>query len=143
MKSLKLRLQYYLLLLLSLFIRLSVFAQITPSQDSYINTATAAPNYGSAPTLDVVSSETSIQTTYTKFDLSPIRAGYKSSNVAKATLKLFVNGVSTNGSFNLDLVIGTWSEKTITATLLPALGTTIKGSIPLTTANVNNYITID
>jgi hypothetical protein len=46
MKNLKFRLQYCLFLLLILFARLSVFAQITPSQHAYINTATAATNYG-------------------------------------------------------------------------------------------------
>jgi hypothetical protein len=128
MKNLKFRLQYYIFLLLILFARLSAFAQISPSQDAYINTATAATNYGTAATLGVVSSASSIQTTYIKFVLSWVPAGYTSANVAKATLKLYVNSVPTAGSFNVDLVDGSWSEKTITANLLPVLGTTIKGS---------------
>jgi len=75
--------------------------------------------------------------------LSSVPAGYTSANVAKATLKLYVNSVTTAGSFNVDLVNGSWSEKTITANLLPAFGTTIKGSVPLTTANANTYLMID
>jgi hypothetical protein len=143
MKSLKFRLQYCVFLLLMLIARLSAFAQITPSQDAYINTATAATNYGTAATLGVVSSASSIQTTYIKFDLSSVPAGYTSANVAKATLKLYVNSVTNAGSFNVDFVNGSWTEKTITADLLPVLGTTIKGSVPLTTANANTYLMID
>src|SRR5579864_7625107 len=143
MKGLKSHLQYCVFLLLILFARLSAFAQITPSQDAYINTATAATNYGTAATLGIVSSASSIQTTYVKFDLSSVPSGYTSANVAKATLKLYVNSVTTAGSFNVDVVNGTWSEKTITADLLPALGTTVKGSVPLTTANANTYLMID
>ena len=90
MKNINHRLLLALVLLL-LFVTLasltSVLAQITPSQDSYTNTATATTNYGTAATLGVVSSASSIQTTYIKFDLSSVPAGYTSANVAKATLR--------------------------------------------------------
>jgi len=132
-----------LVLLITLGVLTSAFGQITPHQDSYTNTATATTNYGNAATLGVVSSATSIQTTYIQFDLSSIPAGYTSTNVAKATLKLFVNSVPKSGSFNLDLVNGSWSENTITSSLSPALGNTIASSVPLTTANVNDYVLID
>jgi hypothetical protein len=51
--------------------------------------------------------------------------------------------VTTAGSFNVDYVSGTWSEKTISADLAPALGTTLVSSVPLTNANVHDYILID
>jgi trimeric autotransporter adhesin len=144
MKSLSLRVRFALLLLVVMLgTWISSLAQITPSQDSYTNTATASTNYGASATLGVVSSATSIQTTYIQFDLSSVPSGYASSNVAKATLKLYVNAVAKAGSFNIDLVNGSWSEKTITAGLSPALGTTIASSVPLTTANVNDYVLID
>jgi hypothetical protein len=135
------------LLLALLFVTLgtltSAFAQITPSQDSYTNTVDSGTNYGTATTLSVVSSASSIQTTYIQFDLSSIPAGYASTNVAKATLKLYVNSVSKAGSFNVDLVNGSWSEKTITSSLSPALGSTIASGVSLTSANVHDYILID
>ena len=121
----------------------SAFAQITPSQDSYTNTANPNTNYGTAATLGVVSSAGSIQSTYIQFNLGSIPAGYTSTNVAKATLKLYVNSVNKAGSFNVDFVNGTWSEKTITAGLPPTLGTTIASSVPLKGANVNDYVLID
>ena len=43
----------------------------------------------------------------------------------------------------MDYVNGTWTETTIDANNAPALGTTIAASIPLTTADKNQYILID
>jgi len=119
------------------------FGQSTPSQDAYTNSATPTSNFGTAATLGVVSSTASIQSTYIQFDLSGIPSGYSGSNVAKATLKLYVNAVTTAGSFNVDFVNGAWTEKSITADLTPALGTTIASGVPLTSANVHDYVSID
>jgi hypothetical protein len=144
MESLKNRdLLALLLLIVTLGMLTSASAQITPHQDSYTNSATATTNYGTVGTLGVASSAGSIQTTYIQFDLSSVPAGYTSANIAKATLKLFVNNVAMAGSFNVDYVNGSWSEKTITSSLAPALGNTIASSVPLTTASANNYIEID
>src|SRR5579863_3887470 len=128
------------LLLLVLCSWTTTYGQITPSQDAYTNTATPTTNLGTKPVLDV---ESGSQTTYVQFDLSSIPTGYTSASIAKATLKLYVNAVTTAGSFNVDYVNGTWSEKTITADLAPALGTTIVSSVPLTSANVHDYVLID
>src|SRR5580704_13926949 len=127
------------LLGVSLFFWSAAHAQLTPSQDSYTNTADPTTNYGASKLLDVESS----QTTYIQFDLSAIPAGYTGSNITKASLKLYVNTATKAGSFNVDYVNGTWTESTITANLAPALGTTIQASVPLTTADKNQYILID
>jgi hypothetical protein len=127
-------------LLVTLCGGMAAYGQITPSGDAYTNTATPTTNLGTKPLLDV---ESASQTTYIQFDLSSIPSGYTSASIAKATLKLYVNAVTTAGSFNVDYVNGTWSEKTITADLAPALGTTIVSSVPLTSANVHDYIIID
>ena len=115
-------------------------SQITPSQDAYTNTGTPTTNYGTKATLNVASAS---ETAFIQFDLSSVPTGYTSANVAKATLKLYVNGLATPGSFNVDFVNGTWSEKTITASLSPAIGTTIASSVPLASANVHDYLLID
>ena len=114
--------------------------QITPSADSYTNTASPTTNYGGAVTVNV---ESASQTAYIQFDLSAIPAGYTGANIAKASLKLYVNAVSTAGSFNVDYVDGAWKEATITANLSPALGTTIASSVPLSKTNAHDYIIID
>ncbi len=141
MKNLKI--QFAVLLLSTLCLLNGAYGQITPGQDAYTNSADPTTNYGAAVTLGVVSSATSIQSTYIQFDLSSIPAGYTSANVAKATLKLYVNAVTTAGSFNVDYVNGTWTEKTIKASLAPALGGTIAASVPLTSSNVHDYVLID
>jgi hypothetical protein len=128
------------LLLLMLCGYITAHGQITPSGDAYTNTATPTTNLGTKPLLDV---ESASQTTYIQFDLSSIPSGYSSTSIAKATLRLYVNAVTAAGSFNVNYVNGTWSEKTITADLAPALGTTIASSVPLTSANVHDYILID
>jgi hypothetical protein len=137
MKNLKAKFALLLLSMLGLFT--GAHAQLAPSGDSYTNTADPTTNYGAKTTLDVESS----QTTYIQFNLSSIPAGYTSSDITQATLKLYVNAVTTAGSFNVDYVNGTWTESTITADKAPALGTTIAASIPLTTADKNQYILIN
>lgn len=118
----------------------SSVAQQTPSADAYTNTASPTTNFGTAATLNLQSAS---QTSYIQFDLSSIPAGYTSANIAKASLKLYVNAVAMPGSFNVDFVDGAWSEKTITASLSPALGTTIAASVALTKAEQGDYIIID
>jgi hypothetical protein len=71
--------------------------------------------------------------------LSSIPAGYTSANIAKASLKLFASSITTAGNFNVNFVNGTWSEKTITSGLSPALGTTIAGNVPLTRSQQGTY----
>jgi len=116
------------------------YGQLTPSDDAYTDTATPATNLGAKPTAGVSSAA---QTSFITFDLSPIPAGTTGASVAKATLKLYVNTVVTAGSFNIVFVNGSWSEKTITANLSPALGANIVGSVPLDKSQVNDYILVD
>jgi len=114
--------------------------QLTPSADAYTNTASPATNYGTAATLNV---ESASQTAYIRFDLSAIPAGYTGANVAQASLKLYVNAISTMGSFNVNYVDGAWSESTITSNLLPAMGTTIASNVSLPKSNAHDYIVIN
>jgi len=140
MKNPKTRLA--VLLLSTLCWLTGAYAQLTPSADAYTNSALPTTNYGAATILDVENASAT-QTAYIQFNLSSIPAGYTGADITKATLKLYVNAVTTAGSFNVDYVNGAWSEKTITANLAPALGTTIAASVPLTTASKNQYILID
>lgn len=115
-------------------------AQITPSNDAYIDTTKPTTNYGSAVTLGVVGPS---QTTYIAFDLSSIPSSYTASNVVKASLKLYVNTVTTAGSFNVDYINGLWTEKTVTGGQYPALGTTIAASIPIAKTQAHDYLIVD
>ncbi len=112
-------------------------AQITPGADAYTNSAAPTTNYGSNPLLEV---EGASQTSFIQFNLSSIPTG---ASVSQATLKLYVNGVTTPGSFNVDYVNGAWSESTITHNLSPAIGSTIVAGVPITAADTNQYILIN
>ena len=111
--------------------------QITPSADSFTNSASPATNYGANVLLNVDAAQ---DISYIQFNLASIPSGSK---VSQATLKLYVNAVTTGGSFNVDYVNGTWAESTITSNLSPALGTTIDASVPVTTASKNQYVLIN
>jgi trimeric autotransporter adhesin len=120
-----------------LFSWVGAYGQITPSQDAFTNTAAASTNYGANVLLNVNGAK---EIAYIQFNLASIPA---SASVSKATLKLYVNAVTTAGSVNVDFVNGSWAESTITSSLSPVLGTTIDASIPLTAASKNQYILID
>lgn len=124
----------------TILLALPSYAQFTPSDDAYVNSSSSSTNYGTAATLGVVSPS---QISYIRFDLTAVPSTYSGAQVAKATLKLFVNGVTTAGNFNIDVVAGSWTEKTITYNLQPAIGSTIATAVPLTTANKSRYIEVD
>lgn len=113
------------------------FAQITPSADSYTNTASPTTNYGAKTLLDV---DGASQITYIQFPLTSIPSG---ANVSQATLKLYVNSVTTAGSFNVDYVVSPWAESTIDASNAPPPGGVIASNVNVTTADKNQYILVD
>ena len=127
-------------LLALLFLATVNFAQITPSDDAYVNSAAPTTNYGAAGLLNLQSAAT---TSFIRFDLTALPAGYTGASVAKATLKLYVNTVATAGSFNVDLVNGVWSERTITYNLQPVITTAIVSGFPLATSSKGTYVEID
>jgi hypothetical protein len=112
-------------------------AQITPLADSFTNTADPTTNYGSATLLEV---DGASLVTYIQFPLSSIPSG---ASVSQATLKLYVNAVTTAGSFNVDYVNGAWTESTIDASNAPPLGGTIASNVNVTAADKNQYILIN
>jgi hypothetical protein len=112
-------------------------AQITPVGDSYTNTADPTVNYGSKTLLDV---DATSQVTYIQFDLASIPPG---ASISQATLKLYVNSVTTAGSFNVDYVNSAWSESTIDASNAPTPGATIASNINVSTADKNQYILVN
>ena len=143
MKNLKTRL---VVLLLSTFSLLTgAYGQIAPSQDAYTFSQKGGLNYGSATKI-VVESDPTIPVfanSYIQFDLSSIPSSYTGANVTKASLKLFVESMVHQGSFNVNLVNGSWTEFGITYENAPTLGTTIASDISLTSANVHDYVIVD
>ncbi len=140
MNRLKVLVSSAVVISVSIFGASLAYGQITPSADAYTNSAAPATNYGANVLLDV---DGATQAAYIQFNLASIPATYTSADIAKATLKLYVNTVATAGSFNVDYINGTWAENTITHSLSPALGTTIAGGVPITTTDKNQFILID
>jgi hypothetical protein len=122
---------------LFLFVSGVSIAQITPLADSYTYSTDPNANYGSGVILEV---DGASFTSYIQFPLSSVPSG---ASVSAATLKLYVNTVTTAGTFNVDYVNGTWSEGTLTYGTAPALGTTIASGISITAADKNQYILIN
>jgi hypothetical protein len=137
MKNPATQLRLVSLLSLILLAWASAHAQLTPSQDSYTSSTDPTTNYGSNVLLYVDGAK---ETSYIQFNLASIPSG---ASVSQATLKLYVNAVTTAGSFNVDYVNGSWSEGTITYNLAPALGTTLASNVAITTADKNQYILIN
>jgi hypothetical protein len=112
-------------------------AQITPLGDSFTNTSDPTTNYGANILLDV---DGATQIAYIRFNLASVPA---TASISQATLKLYVNGVTTAGSLNVDYVNGSWEESTIDASNAPALGTTIASDVSIITTDKNQYILIN
>jgi hypothetical protein len=126
-----------LVLFLSVLAGGAAHAQITPLGDSYTDTADSTTNYGAKTLLDV---DGASQIAYIQFDLASIPA---TASISQATLKLYVNTVTTAGSFNVDYVSSTWAENTIDASNAPPLGAAIASGVSITTADKNQYILIN
>src|ERR1700722_13173834 len=125
------------LLSLILLVRTAAFGQVTPSQDSFTNSGAATTNYGANVLLDVDGAK---EIAYIQFNLASIPSG---ASVSQATLKLYVNAVTTAGSFNVNYVNGAWEESTLDANNAPPLGASIASNVSITTADKNQFILIN
>ncbi len=142
-----LKTQSLVLFLSTLCLLTGAHAQFTPSDDSNTDSLASKTTNGNKVTLEVVNETgegaTAIDTAFIRFDLTAVPATYIGTSVAKATLKLFVHSVTKAGSFNVNLVNGTWAEATIDYSNQPAIGTTIASNIPLAISNKLDYVEID
>jgi hypothetical protein len=116
------------------------WCQITPSDDAYVSSAAPNNNFGSGVNLNV---QATGSTTFVRFDLSSVPSGYTGANIARASLKVYVSSVAAGGSFNVDLVSGSWKESSITFATAPSMGSNIAANIPLTAASKNTYVIVD
>jgi hypothetical protein len=118
---------------------LPLLAQAPPSADTFVSSSTAKTNYGSSIALVVGSGTTS----YVRFNLAGIPAG---SSISKATLRLYVDAVAKNGTFDVYQLNSSWAENTLTYnTPPPPLGTSVTNGtgVSITTASWNQFLLID
>src|SRR5215470_12985428 len=97
-------------------------------------------NFGTNPNLNVYSSSN----VYLKFQTSAtLPANFHGSDVAKATLKLYVSNITSPGAIDLYQTGGPWSEKTVTANTAPALGASIIKGVQIDLNKKGQYLIID
>src|SRR5437868_2934795 len=96
----------------------SLFAQAPASDDTFCSNDWNA-NFGKLQFL-VVQAPSS--TTYIRFDLSHLPSGVTADEVRKATVRLFVSGVTHPGSFDVLRVNSAWSEHKLDRDSQPLLG---------------------
>ena len=106
------------------------------SGDAYVNSAHPAVNYGSLSNLYVNSNGTAL----ISFDLSALPSGTTSSQIGKASLRVYINRINASGAVSVLPVSSAWSESSVTYNSIPTLGTAV-GSFTPTAAN--QFIDVD
>jgi len=110
----------------------SSFAILAPlTDDTYTSSSSPASNFGGESVLRL----SATTTTFLKFDLTTLPGCAATcptgSDVAKASLTVFVNKVNAPGSFDVKPVTGAWAEGTLTQAAAPALGAVEVAAVPV------------
>ena len=129
-------------LVITICVAAAAFAQSIVTDDA--NTSSVPKdvdtNFGTNPNLLV----SPTNTIYLKFKLSPsLPSGTVSSDISKATLKIYVGNVATPGTIDVAQVADNWSEKTITARTAPALGDVLALGVSIDASRKGQYLLID
>lgn len=111
-------------------------AQVALIGDASVSTARPSTNFGALSNLYIGNGNTA----FLQFDLSTLPAGTTSSQIARATLTVFVNRVNTAGSVTLSPATSAWSESSVTSSTAPSIGTTT--GIFMASA-AGQYVTLD
>src|SRR5262249_38366237 len=96
---------------------MAVLARLT--DDAHVSLSARTSNFGSAPTLLVQGPGPSAGATYVRFDLTPLPAGTRGADVARAVLRLWVSRVVRGGLLDIHSAHGSWNEETLTAANAP------------------------
>jgi len=91
---------------------------VSSSEDSYVDSAQPTANFGGVVTM-LIRSKTSTQRGLLRFNLSAIRAN---AQISSAILKLSVSSDGSSVAGNVNTVIGSWAENTVTYSTAPSVG---------------------
>ena len=131
--------RFMLLIVATVSLFSGAYANGTLKADAYTQSGTPNQNFGGNANLRVASGINSHLT----FDLSSLPSGTSRNDIAKVTLKLWVNTVTTPGSFDVRRITGVWDEATITSNTAPSLGSAEVIGVTLTAQDVDSFVTID
>jgi hypothetical protein len=114
--------------------------------DTFQLTTSSTNIKGTAKTLEVQGAPLSValKKAYVQFDLSPLPAGTTATDIAKATLTLFVNNITASGSIDVYRVASVWQESTLTGGAAVSLGVAESTDIGLVKPTAKNtYVSVD
>lgn len=112
-------------------------AQGTLIDDATVQVNLPTNNFGGLPQLQVGASATALL----RFSLADLPAGTTDATIQRATLRLFVNRLTTAGNIQFRGVDDTWSEKTVTYAAMPRWTGTLVG--PITVESANGFVSFD
>jgi YVTN family beta-propeller protein len=140
-----LRMALFTLAVLVLLPGVAPAQQATLVADAHTTAGALNANNGADESLNVsLTPEGRIdRNSYLRFKLTTsLPANVTALSVAKATLKLYLNRVTSGGNIDLYRVTGSWSEGAITFSNAPALGS-LEATFPVTAASSDSYVVID
>jgi hypothetical protein len=136
----KLLVQSSLILILLTALAVGTFGQTALVSDAHTSASSANGNFGTNPHLNVSADNTA----YVKFEIArTLPAGTKGDDVGRATVKFFLNKVTTAGKLDVYPIMGDWDEKTITANNAPPIGPLSSTTTQINKTNQGNYLVID
>ena len=117
----------------------SLFAQAPASDDTFTSNEWDA-NFGKLSFLVVQGPSSS---TYIRFDLSSLPPGVTGDEVRKATIRLYVSGVTHPGTFNVHRVGSAWTERKMSGQSQPLLGAIELNNVEVSQQSKEHYLTLD
>ena len=122
---------------------LSLAVEAVLTDDAYTYSKKKNLKYGTQAVLSVwgPAGGTPLTRSFLKFDLSTLPAGITADNVQKATLKLYVNRLTTAGSFDIFKVTADWDEMTITDQTAPSFDEVVAAGVPINQGKI--FVTVD
>ncbi len=118
-------------------VSLPVAAQTgTLTADTAVTSAHPATNYGTLSNLYVSGTSTALL----RFDLGALPPAANATDVTRATLRLFVNRITTPGVITVSAVGASWNEGAVTAQTLPVTGNAVE---VFAVTDEGQYVTVD
>ena len=115
------------------------YGQTVLVSDAHTSATSANGNFGTNPALSISANNTA----YVKFEIArTLPAGTKGDDVANATVKFYVNKVTTAGKLDIYPIMADWAEKTITANNAPPIGTLALTTQQIDKDSQGNYVLI-
>jgi hypothetical protein len=116
-------------------------AQAPPTGDTFVSAAKSNTNYGNNSSLVVQSGGGG--STFVQFNLSSLPSGVVPSQLNKATLRLFISGLTAGGSFDVYFINGAWNENNVAYANAPPLGPSVALGVPVASSAKDNYVEVD